>query len=166
MNSKVLVLNQDYRPISVCTIQRAFLLVFLEKAELVNHFSDQEIHTVTRTYPMPSVVRLNRYVSIPYKGVELSRNNIFKRDNFECQYCGAEDDLTLDHVMPRSRGGATSWKNLVTACKKCNAIKGDYTPDEAGMELATIPFRPSFVLFLREFSGFVSKEWIPYLRVS
>jgi 5-methylcytosine-specific restriction endonuclease McrA len=166
MNAKVLVLNQDYRPISICTIQRAFLLVYLEKAELVDKFSNKTINTVSRSFPMPSVVRLNRYINVPYKGVELTRNNIFKRDNHECQYCGADDDLTLDHVMPRSRGGASSWKNLVTACKKCNAVKGDFTPEEAGMELGTIPFRPSFVLFLREFSGFVSKEWIPYLRVS
>jgi 5-methylcytosine-specific restriction endonuclease McrA len=69
-------------------------------------------------------------------------------------------------VIPSSKGGDNSWKNLVTACKRCNALKGDFSPEEAGMELNTIPFRPSFVLFLREFSGFVAKEWIPYLRVN
>jgi 5-methylcytosine-specific restriction endonuclease McrA len=166
MNRKVLVLNQDYRPISVCTVQRAFLLVFLNKAELLDADSGLNIRTVSSVYPMPSVVRLFRYVRIPFKTVELSRQNVFKRDNHQCQYCGISDDLTIDHVHPRSKGGSTTWKNLVTACRSCNTNKGDFTPEEAGMMLRTTPYRPSFVLFLREFSGFVSKEWIPYLRIN
>jgi 5-methylcytosine-specific restriction endonuclease McrA len=76
-----------------------------------------------KNFPMPSVIRLNRYVNAPYKGVNLTRQNIFKRDNFECQYCGTRRDLTIDHVVPRAKGGLDSWLNLVTACKRCNAKK-------------------------------------------
>jgi 5-methylcytosine-specific restriction endonuclease McrA len=101
---------------------------------------------------MPSVIRLNRYVHAPYRGVNLTRQNVFKRDNFECQYCGTKKELTLDHVVPSSRGGIHSWTNLVTACKRCNAKKGDYTLEESGMDLHRKPYKPSYALFLRDIS--------------
>ena len=112
---------------------------------------------------MPSIIRLYRYVNLPYKGVMLSRQNIFKRDGGKCQYCGVTTDLTLDHVIPRSKGGRSTWDNLVTACKSCNSKKGDYTPEEAGMPLARQPFKPSFIMFLRDFSGPIEENWKPYL---
>jgi 5-methylcytosine-specific restriction endonuclease McrA len=111
---------------------------------------------------MPSVIRLNRYVNAPYKGVTLTRQNVFKRDNFECQYCGTRRDLTLDHVLPSSRGGTHSWTNLVTACKRCNAKKGDYTPEEAEMMLKRKPYKPSYALFLRDTTS-PHNEWDDYL---
>ncbi|ELR70100.1 HNH endonuclease family protein [Fulvivirga imtechensis AK7] len=123
-----------------------------------------KLNSVSRSFPMPSVIRLTRYVNIPYKGVALTRLNVFKRDNFSCQYCGTDRDLTLDHVLPRSRGGRSLWNNLVTACKRCNARKGDNTPDEAGTPLRIKPFRPNYVMFLRDFSGFHCDEWKPYLN--
>ena len=135
MNSRVLVLNQDFSPLMVCSVQRAFILVYLNKSEMVRPANGYKLHSVTHSYAMPSVIRLNRYVHAPYKGVTLTRQNIFKRDNFECQYCGTKKELTIDHVIPSSRSGAHSWQNLVAACKKCNAKKGDYTPEEAGMLL-------------------------------
>jgi 5-methylcytosine-specific restriction endonuclease McrA len=162
---KSLVLNQDFRPISVCSIQRAFVLVFMNKVEMVSSFNGTKFHTVDQEYHIPAVVRLHSYVSVPYRGVELSRQNIFKRDNYECQYCGSENDLSIDHVLPRSRGGGSNWKNLVTACKPCNARKGDYTPDEADMPLTQKPFKPSYIMFLRHFSGFEFEEWRPYLAL-
>lgn len=163
--SRVLVLNFDYSPISVCSIQRAFLLVFLDKAELLAPTREGFLHTVDRTFAMPAVIRLQRYISIPYKGVMLTRQNVFKRDGYTCQYCGTQKDLTLDHVVPRSKKGPTSWTNLITACKRCNARKGDYTPEAAGLKLKTKPHKPSYLDFLRHNSGLFQEEWGPYLRV-
>ena len=133
MSQKVLVLNQDYSALTICSMPKAFLLVYLNKAELVAESTTAKLHSISQTFPFPSVIRLNRYVYFPYKGVVLTRQNIFKRDANTCQYCGSKDHLTLDHVMPKSRQGRTSWDNLTTACKYCNSKKGDLTPEEAGM---------------------------------
>lgn len=163
MDSRVLVLNQDFSPLMVCSVERAFILVYLNKSEMIRSANGHKIHSITRSFPMPSVIRLNRYVNAPYKGVNLTRQNIFKRDNFECQYCGTKRDLTLDHVIPSSRGGPHSWLNLVTACKRCNAKKGDYTLEEAGMSIMNRPFKPSYTLFLRDISGMKQEEWDEFL---
>jgi 5-methylcytosine-specific restriction endonuclease McrA len=163
MARKVLILNQDYSALTVCSVQKAFILVYLNKAELVSEAKEKLLRTVTSTFPMPSIIRLYKYVHLPYKGVMLNRQNIFKRDSHQCQYCGTHEDLTLDHVMPKSRGGKSSWDNLVTACRSCNSKKGDYTPDEAGMILKQKPFKPSFIMFLRDFSGQIDEDWVPYL---
>jgi len=160
---RVLVLNQDYSPLTVCSAERAFLLIYAEKAERVHDDPEMTIRTVTQVFKMPSVIRLQDYIYVPYKSVLLSRQNVFKRDRHECQYCGSGKELTLDHVIPRSRGGSSTWSNLATACKKCNSYKGDRTPEEAEMPLATAPFKPSYVMFVRNFSGFTSKEWLTYL---
>ena len=116
---KALVLNQDYSPISICSIQRAFVLVFMQKVEMITPFNGNKFHSVNAEFPIPAVIRLQRYINVPYKSVELTRNNVFRRDNFICQYCGKESDLSLDHLVPRSKGGKTNWRNLVTACKTC-----------------------------------------------
>ncbi len=163
---RVLVLNQDYSPISVCSAERAFLLLYLDKAELIHHAEDAEMRTVNASYPMPSVIRLSRYIVIPFKRVMLTRQNLFKRDGNACLYCGSTKDLTLDHVLPKSRGGDSSWTNLATACKKCNSLKGDKTPEEADMPLSKEPFKPSYVMFVRNFSGFTSDDWLKYLSVN
>jgi 5-methylcytosine-specific restriction endonuclease McrA len=163
MGKKVLILNQDYSALSICSVPKAFLLVYLNKAELVAESSDFYLRTVSDVFPMPTVIRLHRYVHLPYKGVMMTRQNIFKRDGHRCVYCGTHEDLTLDHVLPKSRGGRTSWDNLVSACKRCNARKGDSTPEEAAMPMKHRPFKPSFVLFLREFSGSTDESWMPFL---
>lgn len=163
MNNKTLVLNQDYRALTTCAPTKAFLLVFMNKAEVVNDVKDGYFRTVTTNYPIPSVIRLRSYVNLPFKGVILSRQNIFRRDGHKCQYCGSGYDLTLDHVLPKSRKGGSTWDNLVTACKNCNARKGDRTPDEAKMPLKQRPFKPSFLMFLRDFSGPIYEEWMVYL---
>ena len=163
MGKKVLILNQDYSALTVCSVQKAFILVYLKKAELITEARHLLLRSVNSSYPMPSIIRLYKYVHLPYKGVMLSRQNIFKRDAHQCQYCGTHEDLTLDHVMPKSRGGKSSWDNLVTACKSCNSKKGDYTPDEAHLVLKQKPFKPSFIMFLRDFSGHIDEDWIPYL---
>jgi 5-methylcytosine-specific restriction endonuclease McrA len=163
MGRKVLILNQDYSALTVCTVPKAFVLVYLKKAELVSEARDLQLRSVSHTFPMPSVIRLFRYVHLPYKGVMLTRQNIFKRDGYCCQYCGTVDELTLDHVVPKSRGGKSNWDNLTTACKRCNSRKGDFTPEEARMMLVQRPFKPSFVMFLRDFSGTIAEEWQPFL---
>ncbi|GAB4343970.1 MAG: HNH endonuclease [Flammeovirgaceae bacterium] len=148
---------------SVCSVYKAFLLVYLQKAEIVSIMEGHLIRTVSKAFDAPSVIRLLTYVSMPYKGVMLSRQNIFKRDNHQCVYCGSNEDLTLDHVLPRSRGGTSTWSNLVTACRSCNSKKGDYTPEERGMNLPYKPYKPSFIMFLREFSKAGDDSWYAYL---
>lgn len=166
MASKVLVLNQDYQAISVCSVERAFVLVFLNKAEMVADAGALALKTVKAAFKRPLVIRLCRFVHIPFKKVSLTRQNIFKRDSFRCAYCGKREELTLDHIVPRSQGGIDSWHNLVSACQKCNTYKGNRTPEEAGMKMLTKPYRPSFIMFLRDFSGNIHDEWKPFLLMT
>nr|WP_245846122.1 HNH endonuclease [Longibacter salinarum] len=166
MTGHVLVLNQDYSALTVCSVQRAVILMHLQKVHLVEAVPDQYIRSPNLRYPSPSIVRLKQYASVPYKRVMLSRKNIIKRDRSTCQYCGSRDDLTIDHVLPKSRGGRDTWENLVTACVSCNNAKGDRTPEEVGMELDRDPFRPSYVMFIRDFVGSVDDTWKPYLFLS
>lgn len=163
MDADVLVLNQDYQPISICSVQRSVKLVFLEKAELLHDDPKKVIRTVNEEYSYPSVIRLRRYIRLPYAKIVLSRRNIMKRDRHTCQYCGTKSDLTLDHVMPRSRGGEDSWENLVTACNHCNVRKGNRTPDEADMLLKVEPYRPVHITFFQNLLGGVQDHWKPYL---
>jgi hypothetical protein len=165
MARKVLILNQDYRAVTVCTVQRAFLLVYLEKADLISEVEGARLRTISDDFAMPSIIRLKKYINIPYRGVVLSRNNIFKRDGSRCQYCGSTDNLTLDHVIPKSRGGSSNWDNLITACKTCNSKKGDFKPEEIAMHPYRRPFKPSFIMFLRDFSGPLQNDWAPYLEL-
>ncbi len=162
----VLVLNQNYQAIGVCSVERAFILVYLHKAEMLSEMPDRRLHSVKSDFAFPSVIRLNRYVNIPYKRVNLSRYNIFKRDGNRCVYCNSAEGLTIDHVVPRSMGGRDSWENLVTACQRCNARKGNMTPEQAGMKMRYLPFRPSFVMFLGHYHGAVREDWKPYLYMS
>jgi 5-methylcytosine-specific restriction endonuclease McrA len=162
--NRVLVLNQSYEPISVCSAKKAFLLIFLLKADLVAEREDRVLRSVHATYPYPSVIRLSSYIRVKFKNVELSRRNILRRDNNQCQYCGKTTaPLTLDHIIPRSRGGMDTWDNLVTACIRCNNRKGNQTPEEAGMKLAKQPRKPHHVIFLKNFMGKVDEAWKPYL---
>jgi len=163
MNSGVLVLNQDYQPLSVCSVQRSVKLLFLEKAELLHDDPHRKLRTVDDHFSYPSVIRLRRYINLPYKRIVLSRRNIMKRDNNTCQYCGSSSDLTLDHVLPRSRQGGDTWENLVTACNNCNVKKGNRTPDEAKMPLKTLPYRPIHITFFQNLMNTVQDDWKPYL---
>ncbi len=159
----VLVLNQDYTPLTICSVERAFVLLYLNKADLLSEAREKQLRTIDRAFPFPSVIRIHRYINIPFRGVVLTRHNVFKRDKNQCQYCGTRQDLTLDHLVPKSRGGKSTWTNLVTACKRCNAKKGNNTPEEVSMKLKRPPFRPSYIMFLRSVSGGMRSEWLPYL---
>jgi len=164
LNSKVLILNQSYEPISVCSTKKALLLLFLTKAEIVEERSSSVVRTVRERYPFPSVIRLSAYLRVPFRKIELSRKNILRRDGFRCQYCGNNHPpLTVDHIIPRSRGGNDTWENLTCACVRCNNKKGNRTPDEARMRLMSVPKKPHPVLFLKHYLGKVEETWRPYL---
>jgi 5-methylcytosine-specific restriction endonuclease McrA len=165
MEKKVLVLNLDHSPVGIVSVKKALVLTFLDKAASLASFEYLKIRTVDREFIYPAVIRLYEYKNIPYKGVMLNRNNLFKRDDHTCQYCGSEKDLTIDHVIPRSKGGKTNWKNLVTACHRCNTMKGDKTPEQAGMKLCHQPFKPNLSYFLAEYADRHASEWLPYLEV-
>jgi 5-methylcytosine-specific restriction endonuclease McrA len=136
---KVLVLNASYEPLNITSWKRAVVLLIKGKAETI----EQNGVYIHHNLPLPSVIRLRYYVKIPYKEIPLTRRNIFERDRNTCQYClHIGGQLTLDHIIPRSRGGGESWDNLVTACIKCNIKKGNRTPKEANMPLMTKPARP------------------------
>jgi len=164
VSAKVLVLNQSYEPISVCSAKKALLLLFLSKADLIEQRPMATVRSVRQNYPFPSVIRLCAYLRIPFKKIELSRKNILRRDNHRCQYCGTTSPpLTIDHVIPRSRGGNDIWENLVCACVHCNNRKGSRTPEEANMRLTSVPRRPHHVQFLKHYVGRVDDTWRPYL---
>ena len=166
MEKRVLVLNLDHYPIAVVSVQKAMVLLLLEKANVLSTYELLEIRTVTRTYAYPAVIRLAHYKHIPYKGVLLNRANLFRRDRGECQYCGSTRQLTIDHVIPRSKGGKTSWTNLVTACNRCNVLKGDKTPEQVGMQLRILPFVPTLSYFLAAYAERQAPEWLPYLETA
>ena len=141
LGSPVLVLNASYEPIHVCVARRALILL-LKGVAATEELSNDEVHSPSKVVPVPSVIRLLEYRRIPRQTRSLSRKNILLRDRYTCQYCGhvfSASELTLDHVTPRSRGGKSSWENLVTSCRRCNNHKGDRLPDEAKMELRRRP---------------------------
>jgi 5-methylcytosine-specific restriction endonuclease McrA len=163
LESRVLVLNQNYEPMSVCSARRAVVLLYLEKAEMVER-NHEFIHSVSMKIPLPSIVRLSNLVHIPRKRVLLNRKNIIKRDNHKCQYCGTHDGpVTVDHILPKDRGGQDSWENLVCACMDCNTRKRNQTPREAGMPLIRKPKKPGYIFFIQHFVGIPDERWKPYL---
>jgi 5-methylcytosine-specific restriction endonuclease McrA len=160
----VLVLNASYEPLNVTSVRRAYVLVFKGKAELIEQL-DQPLHSASDTYPWPHVIRLVQYVRVP-RAVQrkISRRALFARDNWRCAYCGtASGKLTLDHVVPRSRGGDSVWENVVTSCAPCNLKKGDRLPHEVSMELRYTPKPPTPVLFIRLAAPKIPEGWQPYL---
>ena len=166
MTGHVLVLNQDYCALTVTSVQRATILILLQKADLVVSESGRFVRSPSRHVPWPSIVRLKIYVRVPYKKIMLTRKNIMRRDRHYCQYCGSHERLTIDHIIPKSRGGRDTWENLVAACVPCNNRKGNYTPVEARMNLSRKPFRPSYVMYIRDFVGSMNDTWKPYLFLS
>ena len=161
---RALVLNQNYEPLNVCSVRRAFVLVYHGKAEVLED-GGEPIRGASDRYITPSVIRLHHFVRRPHPRPRLSRREVFARDQDRCQYCGRRGgDLTLDHVVPKHRGGEHAWENLVTACRTCNHRKGGRTPQEARMELLAEPGRPSthpavmFAPYLERYG-----EWSPFV---
>ena len=165
MNEPVLVLNANYEPLNICTTKRAVGLMMTGKAELLLN-GRGVIRTASSSFPRPSIVRLSYMVHRPRPKVKLTKREIFRRDNYTCQYCGKKTTkLTIDHVMPRHRGGEHSWANLVAACPACNRRKGGRTPQEANMSLRAPPAEPNasaeylFGYLLDSYS-----EWESYIQ--
>ena len=164
MEQQVLVLNASYEPLNVCSVRRAHVLVFKGKAELVEQL-ERPLRSAVDTYPWPHVIRLVTYVRVP-RAVQrkISRRALFARDEWRCVYCGTSGGrLTLDHVVPRSRGGDSVWENVVTSCAPCNLRKGDRLLEEAAMRLAREPRPPAPALFIRLAAPKIPSTWQPYL---
>jgi 5-methylcytosine-specific restriction endonuclease McrA len=164
MLEPVLVLNANFEPIHVCSTRRALGLILDGKANLILNGRGY-IHTITKTLPRPSIIRLEVQIHRPRPRVKLSRREIFRRDNYTCQYCGRRDiPLTVDHVIPRHMGGPHHWTNLVAACSACNHRKGGRKVEEAHMRLAHTPKEPpasAIYIFGRHLSD--NGEWEPYI---
>ena len=164
IHHSTLVLNQNYEPLNVCSVRRAFVLVDRGKADLLEDGAEP-IQGISRTFPLPSVIRLNRYVKRPQPRLRFTRREVFARDHQRCQYCGTiERELTLDHVEPRHRGGKHEWENVVAACRRCNHAKAGRSPKEAGMKLLTRPVRPRATpaaMFGHHLQRY--REWAPFL---
>ena len=163
----VLFLDIDWQPMRVDAWTRAITDLFLGKIEVVEYSRDRTIKGVGREYPMPAVVRVLRRFRRDRVVIRFSRINIYTRDRFTCQYCGQRflaEDLTFDHVVPRSAGGRTTWDNIVTACVPCNARKANRTPREARMTLRRRPAKPRYlpVVTVRMDGRDVPAEWRPY----
>ena len=138
----VLVLNNCFQPLSICQVRRAIVLIHEGKAEMIEDGMGF-IHTVSQDIPLPTVIRLDYMVRQPRHQNKLTRVGIFRRDNYTCQYCNKRSSLlTIDHVVPRHRGGEHKWTNVASACPKCNHRKAGRTPEEANMKLARQPFEP------------------------
>ncbi len=164
MNAPVLVLNQSYEPLSVCNVKKAILLLIMDKAEIVEHHSNKILRSISSSVPFPSVIKLYRYISLRHSSIELSRKNLQRRDSYKCQYCSkSETPLTIDHILPKSRGGLDTWDNLVSACVQCNNKKGNKTPKEAGMTLLSVPKKPHYIMYLKTLHSVVETLWRPYL---
>ena len=163
INSSVLLLNQNYEPLQVCSARRAVVLLFQGKAEMIETADGIKIRTISREYALPSVVRLWHYRKVPHKRIMLTRKNIITRDNNRCQYCGStKGPMTIDHVIPKRVGGDDSWENLVCACAKCNNKKGDHTPEQAEMQIMKKPIRPTFITFIQRNIS-IADRWRPFL---
>lgn len=164
---RTLLLNSSYEPLRTLSWQRAMTLDFQDRVDVVEYYQIG-VRTPSDRFPVPAVIRLRQYLRIGRRKVHMSRKNVFIRDSWTCQYCGCGGNtrtLTIDHVMPRSRGGGNTWDNVVAACGKCNHRKGAKTPREAGMPLRTDPEVPDLLEWHRRASpgGNAPAEWQAYL---
>ncbi len=157
------MLNASFEPLNVCTVRRAHVLVYKGKAEMVEQLR-QPLRSAEDTFPWPHVIRLVHYVRVP-RAVKrkISRRALFARDGHRCVYCGSSGRLTLDHVVPRSRGGDSVWENVVTSCAPCNLRKGNRLPEEIEMRLKVTPRAPTPALFVTLSASRIPDRWQPYL---
>jgi len=185
LNTSVLVLNRLYQPVHVTSVRRAFSLLYQGIAKAIDdqyklyEFSDwaalsaaehDSVATVNKRIRVPRVLVLSAYEHLPKGRVRFSRLNIYARDSDTCQYCGrklARSELNLDHIIPRSQGGKTSWENVVCSCVPCNLKKGGRTPDQANMRLLKKPLRPRWTPFFRSSAKRITyREWLPFLTLA
>ena len=165
LNNKVLLLNNSYEPISVITAKKAVIMYFLDKVDVVKK-SKIVINSLYLKFNIPEVIKLKNYIYIKHSKIPLTRKNILKRDNNTCQYCGKnKSEITIDHILPKDKGGNDSWNNLVVACKRCNMIKGNYLLKDIDMQLIRKPFEPTKIIYLQNV-GKNNKSWHPYLYLT
>lgn len=165
LSGPVLVLNANYEPLNVCTTKRALMLIFADKASLVLN-GRGFVKTVSTQYPAPSIIRLENMIKRPRPRVKLTKTEVFRRDNYTCQYCGTKTShLTIDHVNPRHLGGTHTWENVVAACPACNHNKGGKTTRQANMRLLTLPSAPAASAEYR-FGHYLklNSEWLPFVE--
>jgi 5-methylcytosine-specific restriction endonuclease McrA len=164
VGGRVLVLNATYEPINVCSVRRAVVLVLKEKAELLER-GGWELRSENTSMTRPIVIRLVSYVHIPRDAHrrKITRRAVFARDEWACQYCGSRSNLTVDHVIPRSKGGTSSWENIVASCAPCNRRKGDRLPKQAGMHPRRAPRTPRAEIFVHVASPTIPAAWRQYL---
>jgi 5-methylcytosine-specific restriction endonuclease McrA len=187
LTSNVLVLNRLYQPVHVTSVRRALILLYRGAAKAVDEryqtfdfdswaqlsaaVNEEAIRTPNKRLRIPRVILLQAYDHLPRAKVRFSRLNIYARDKNTCQYCGKRPsrvELNLDHVVPRTKGGRTSWENVVCSCVPCNLRKGGRTPDEAGMRLRSVPARPKWTPLFRSTpkTGPLHEQWLPFLTLS
>ena len=167
-SGRVLVLNASYEPINVCTVRRATVLLLKRRAEILEE-GGWRLHAESLTIPRPVVIRLVTYVRIPRDAHsrKITRRAIFARDRWTCQYCGRErGKLTVDHVVPRSKGGSSAWDNIVTCCAPCNRRKGDRLPRQAEMHLRNHPKPPGPTIFVHVAASAIPPIWEQYLPLA
>lgn len=184
LNDPCLVLNRNWQPVTFLPVQTAIVTAMRDMASVLDPESyylmsfdewsvtkpetDRWIKTARDPIPAPEVIVLKKYGERPPRRVTFTRSNLYRRDEWTCQYCGepmSERKLTIEHVLPRSRGGPTSWENCVSACEACNGRKADQTPSEAGMKLKTTPSRPNWTpkLALPKGKDEIRASWVPFL---
>ena len=156
---KVLVLNSDYSPMNVTSVCRGFILVNKGKAEILKS-GNNPIKTGMTEYVRPLIIRLLNYVKYRSQKLRINRPRSYRRDNYECVYCGSKKNLTIDHILPKSKGGQNTWINLITCCSPCNRFKGDRTPEEANMSMRYKPYEPS--IFSEIINPTVEQVWNNY----
>src|ERR1700761_5895869 len=161
---RVLVLNATYEPINVCPVRRAVVLLLKEKAEVIER-AEWELHSASSTMARPVVIRLVAYVRVPRDTHrrKITRRAVFARDDWTCQYCGSRSNLTVNHVVPRSKGGTSSLDNIVASCAPCNRRKGNALPRQVGMHLTREPRTPSPDVFIQVASPTIPAAWRAYL---
>lgn len=156
------MLNATYEPLSVVPIRRAVVLVLAERAEVL-HDTGEALHSEHLTVPIPSVVRLRTFVKVPFRRrAPLNRRGVFARDGHRCQYCGGTAE-SIDHVIPRSKGGPHTWENVVAACRPCNVRKGDRLLAHTSMQLRRAPVAPRESTWVTVAMGMIPTQWEPYL---
>ncbi|HST55628.1 MAG TPA: HNH endonuclease [Solirubrobacteraceae bacterium] len=164
VSGRVLVLNATYEPINVCSVRRAVVLLLKQKAELLER-GGWALHSENSTLARPVVIRLVSYVHVPRDTHrrKITRRAVFARDNWMCQYCGSRSNLTVDHVIPRSKGGGSNWENIVASCAPCNRRKGDRLPKQANMHPRHAPRTPRAEIFIHVASPTIPAAWKAYL---
>ncbi len=164
LKTQVLLLNQNYEPLSVLRVRRALTLLLLGKVDLIEYERGKWIRSIRNNYQLPSVIRLRYFVRIRRKEISLTKKNIIKRDNRQCQYCGRKTGtMTTDHIVPKALGGSDTWENLVCACLECNNRKGNQNLRTAGIKLLRKPKKPNYFTFVLNELENPSRKWRPFL---